>query len=131
VTKHNGSQAAGADHQPNFELPRYGVVREDNWEEFRAKGYSVVFSDLDGDETRISASSILAAEESNYGVENVLTGDAYDYEADRPLRHKPGIGIYVSPEGREHAAKRAKRWRAERRQRAERQHQAPPDPATS
>ncbi len=83
------SEASGQGHEyePNFELTHHGAIREDNWAEYEAKGFQPV-EDLG-----------LRFVQGFYGVEHVYTGDAYDEKAARPLRHKPGTGIYVSPEG--------------------------------
>lgn len=74
---------------PNFELSHHGVIREGNWAEFQAKGLVPLPEDLD-------------AAQAYYGVENVFTGDAYDWAAERPLQHKPGVGVYVTQEGLRH-----------------------------
>jgi hypothetical protein len=128
MTEHNDGNVASSDYQPDFELPHYGAVREDNWEEYKAKGFSVLWSGLK-EETGLLP-NLLRSAEIEHGVENVFTGDAYDYDAERPLHHKPGIAIYVSPEGR----KRAEQWWAEhRRKMAEHGYHTPPDsgPAAS
>jgi hypothetical protein len=83
------------DYTPNFELPRHGAIREDNWPEFQAKGFLPVIGGLE------FAQAI-------YGVEHVYTGDAYDYAERRPLRHIPRVGYYSDPEGLEHADRRAR-----------------------
>ncbi|MBI2691253.1 MAG: hypothetical protein HYX29_04825 [Solirubrobacterales bacterium] len=33
------NETTGESYQPNFELPKHGVVREENWSEFEAQGY--------------------------------------------------------------------------------------------
>jgi hypothetical protein len=88
VSKQNELPDEQTDYQPDFELPNRDVVREDNWETYSAKGFVYVPEGVN-----------LA--QSMFGVPNVLTGDEYDFDAERPLRHKPrsGIGVYVSPEG--------------------------------
>jgi hypothetical protein len=83
------------DYTPDFELPRHGAIREDNWAEFQAKGFLPVIGGLE------FAQAI-------YGVEHVYTGDPYDYMEERPLHHQPGIGYYADPEGLAHAEKRAR-----------------------
>lgn len=74
-------------NEPDFMLPNRDVIHEDNWEEYRARGFvpTTVPADF--------AKNIV-------GTENVYTGDAYDYEAGRPLQHKPGKGedAYLSPD---------------------------------
>lgn len=83
-----------AEHTPDFEMPHYDAVHEDNWAEYQAKG----FEPVSGVEIEH-----LDAMRNIYGRHNLYTGDAYDDEAGRPLRHKPGASIYVSPEGLRHA----------------------------
>jgi hypothetical protein len=77
---------------PNFELPRYGVIREDNWPEYQARGF-VPVGTSDG------SPRSLAWPQACYGIGHVYTGDAFDYAEQRPLRHKPGVGIYTEPDG--------------------------------
>ncbi len=81
-------------HEPNFELPRHGVIREDNWAEYQARGFEAV------DHAAEPTSTIeLRFSQTIYGVEHVYTGDAWDEAEGRPLRLKPGVGIYADPEG--------------------------------
>lgn len=88
---------APQDHEPNFTLPRHGVIRENNWSEYEAQGFRPVPEDE-------------KSAEIYYGVANVYTGDAYDWEAERPLRHKPGVGVYTNPAGLEHSQASAADW---------------------
>ncbi len=88
-------------HTPDFELPRHDAIREDNWPEYQAKGFRPVDNVEEGDPTNLDYA------QSVYGVEHVYTGDAYSYADERPLRHKPGMSIYVTPEGMKRATERA------------------------
>jgi hypothetical protein len=87
----NSGHRHNSHYEPNFVLPNHDVIHEDNWEEFRAKGFVPT-----GAPTDIAAEIV--------GIQNVYTGDAWDNEAVRPLRHKAGKGeyAYLGPE----AAKR-------------------------
>jgi hypothetical protein len=89
-----------ADHTPNFEMPHHDAIHEDNWAEYQAKGFEPV-SDVKAEH--------LDAMQNIYGAHNLYTGDAYDDDAGRPLRHKPGGSIYTSPEGLRHAAEMRRR----------------------
>jgi hypothetical protein len=84
-----GRTGAGLDYEPDFVLPRHDVVHEDNWSEYEARGFVPVAAALDD------------AQEC-FSTEHIYTGHAFDYEAGRPLRHKPGVGVYASPEGIEY-----------------------------
>lgn len=81
-----GAQA-GSNYEPDFVLPRHDVIHEDNWLEYEARGFFPVQAPLD------------IAPDEFFSTEHVYTGHAFDYEAGRPLRHKPGVGVYTSPEG--------------------------------
>jgi hypothetical protein len=74
------------DYTPDFELPRHGAIREDNWAQFQARGFRPVIGGL-------GFAQVI------YGVEHVYTGDPYDYMEERPLHHRPGIGVYADPDG--------------------------------
>jgi hypothetical protein len=91
------SQRRQQDREPNFTLPRHGVIREDNWAEYEAQGFRPVPED------EKSAGNY-------YGVANVYTGDAYDWDAERPLRHKPGVGVYTNAAGLEHSQASVAKW---------------------
>lgn len=73
--------------EPDFVLPQHDAISEDNWAEYEARGFG------------IAVGYDLAAAQRHFGVEHVYTGEAYDWQAGRPLRHKPGSTIYVDPEG--------------------------------
>lgn len=69
--------------------------------EYEAQGVSNVVEAIpDDDETALRKE--LSLDGHFYGAENLLLGDAFDTDAGRPLRLKPGIGVYVTVEGREH-----------------------------
>jgi len=90
-----------ADHEPDFVLPHLGVVREENWAEFAAKDFGIA----------IGSSPIdLDAAQRWFGIEHVYTGDAFDWDENRPLHHKPGMTIYVDSEGMAIGATKWKQW---------------------
>jgi hypothetical protein len=80
-------EGPSSDHDSDFVLPHHGAIREDNWVEYEAKGFGIALG------------YDLAAAQDQFGIEHVYTGDEYDWEQGRPLRHKPGVTIYVDPEG--------------------------------
>src|ERR1700729_3104093 len=84
----------GSEYTPNFELSHRDVIHEDNWSEYEAMGFRPVPEPF-------------GSGQAMYGVENIYSGDAYDYDARRPLRHKPGTSMYTSPEGLERAKRQA------------------------
>jgi hypothetical protein len=84
-----------APHQPNFVIKNFGTIREDNWGEYKARGFRFI-GDGDEDPTRAGK---LGHARMYYGDEHVYTGDAWDETEARPLRHKPGISLYADPEG--------------------------------
>jgi hypothetical protein len=79
-------------NEPDFVLPNHDVIREDNWTEYAAQGFEAFVGHNPG-------SVELRFVQGLYGVRHVYTGDAWDETEQRPLHHKPGIGIYVDPEG--------------------------------
>jgi hypothetical protein len=89
------------DDGPDFDLPHRDAIHEDNWAEFEAKGFGVA--------TGWSLTDLAAAERW-FGIEHVYTGDAFDRDQNRPLRHKPGMAIYVDPEGLAIGARKWKQW---------------------
>ncbi|HEV7944018.1 MAG TPA: hypothetical protein VGP17_14610 [Solirubrobacteraceae bacterium] len=90
-------------YEPNFELPHHGVIREDNWPEYEAKGFNII-------ENSLGSTSELNAAQAVFGVEHVYTGDAWDEGEGRPLHHKPGTGIYTNAEGRAVGAETVRKW---------------------
>lgn len=82
---------SGADpgHTPDWELPKHDAITEANWAEYEAQGFVPVPERLSG-------------AQNHYGAENVYTGDEWDADAGRPLRHKPGKTVYVNPAGLKH-----------------------------
>jgi hypothetical protein len=100
MTDHHESSGDHPSYEPDFVLPRQGVIREDNWPEFAAQGFRPVTPNTD------YARRV-------FGVEHVYTGDAFDYDEQRPLRHKPGIGVYVDAEGLELARERRARRKSQ------------------
>jgi hypothetical protein len=106
MTSRNKAPTDEPDHTPNFDLSRHDVIHEDNWLEYEAKGFRPVTTPFD-------------YAQSVYGIEHVYTGDEYDYEAERPLRHKPGTGVYVDSEGLKIGAKDSREWEEWHRRRSE------------
>jgi hypothetical protein len=88
---------------PNFTLPKRDAVSEGNWTEYESRGYRPL---VEGAVSDKGLTHMIDSAQHFYGTENVVTGDAYDLEAGRPLHHKPGRSIYVSPEGIEYAKER-------------------------
>lgn len=76
--------------------PEEHIIREDNWFDYQARGFFRLRSG-----TREELEAWL-------GVENVYPGDAWDEEAGRPLRHKPGTSYYSNEDGLEYDFQR---WR--------------------
>jgi hypothetical protein len=79
--------------------PEEHVIREDNWFEYQTRGFSPVRRC-----TRKEA-------ETFFGADNVYPGDAWDSEADRPLRHKPGTTYYTNYDGLDYSFAR---WQEDR-----------------
>lgn len=91
------------EYTPDFILSHRDVIHENNWPEYEAKGFFMALGvPVDNDDGVLTAFLNLAQE--LYGVENVYTGDAWSSPDGRPLQHKPGIGIYVHPDGRANVA---------------------------
>jgi hypothetical protein len=112
---HDEQRNCSTEYEPNWTLPLHDAIREDNWAQYC--GAVVVLWESLPDER---ASRWLASEQLRYGAGNVYTGDAYDYEEDRPLRHKPGKGIYVSEAGLAYSAYRKQAFEAYEARRARR-----------
>jgi hypothetical protein len=93
-----GSALANDPDNKDFTRPNIDAVTEENWQELAAEGISVLAPCLD-DKT---LPAYLQYAQSMWGVAHVLTGDAFDENEQRPLRLKPGHGIYVRPEGRQY-----------------------------
>ena len=102
------------DYIPNFDVLRRDVIHEENWPEYEAQGFDPV-GDLH--ERRLDMMRNV------FGAEHVYTGDTWDEEAGRPLRHKPGGSIYISGEGQRLAAEQSRREKME----AEHRHRGQPD----
>jgi hypothetical protein len=107
-------------YEPDFVLPNRDAVNEANWSEYQAKGFAVVSASVPDE---VDVERYLTLVQGEYGVANVYTGEAFDRESGRPLRHKPGIGIYVSPEGIAH--------RDAGRAETDDSHMSPDEPASS
>ncbi len=110
MERRDGRDQPEAESEPNFELPNRGAISEDNWEEYKALGFDVLHSAVSEE----ALAGKLQTSEGTYGATNVFTGDAFDEDADRPLRHKPGVGVYISPAGEEFSRQQDEEWRAYR-----------------
>jgi hypothetical protein len=86
----------GEEGGPNFTLPHFDAITESNWEEYNDQGFGVLWADIE--EPKLFE-SLWETAKRQYGVANVFSGDAFDFDSERPLRHKPGTAIYVSPAG--------------------------------
>jgi len=84
-----------ADSNAEFTRPNIDAVTEENWEQFAAQGVMPITSSVPEKRLQIHLRFL----QLNWGAANILTGDAYDEVEKRPLRHKPGRGIYMRPEG--------------------------------
>lgn len=107
--------------EQSFVMPRHGVIREDNWAEYEAQGFQAVPEPL-------------GFAQHIYGTPNVYTGDEYDWDAERPLHHKPGVGVYTNPAGFEHAEAWVAdwdKWHMQRRAREVRKRQSEGSPGNS
>ncbi len=82
------------DYNPNWVLPKYDAITEENWPEYAAQGFRVFDPSYDPEHP-----SALEIARDMCGIEHVYTGDAYDEEQGRPRRDLPGKGIYASPHG--------------------------------
>jgi hypothetical protein len=96
MTRSSPAEQSASDAEPNFTRPRPDVISEDNWQEYEAKGYG--FLENQDSLTDPAQRSELDRIKRIFGSENVVTGHAFDLAERRPLRHKPGIGIYIAPE---------------------------------
>ncbi|MGD0197232.1 MAG: hypothetical protein ABSC56_04915 [Solirubrobacteraceae bacterium] len=99
---------AGGEPGKEYVFPNLDAVTEDNWQELVAQGVTVLDPCIE-DEPLFKASLTLL--QSTWGTGNVLTGDAFDEEEQRPLRLKPGRGIYVRREGQAYHDEFRRRWR--------------------
>jgi len=94
-------------NEPDFLFGGNRVVSEAEWEQLHASGIENVYESLDEADTE-QFRRVLAREREIFGAENVLLGDAFDAKSGRPLRHKPGTGVYATPEGLEREQELAK-----------------------
>lgn len=110
----------------NFELPNHGAIREENWAEYEAQGFRPI-TNVDSDRLPLH----LRVAQGHYGTAHVYTGDAYDHETGRPLRHKPGTGLYVDADGLIIGAENMRAARERNRQDDARQAQSEGGPAVN
>lgn len=89
------------EYNPNFVFGGNRVVSEENWAEYETQGVRNIVAAISEDD-EAALRKALSADARLYLPENLLLGDAFDAEAGRPLRLKPGIGVYVTAEGQEH-----------------------------
>lgn len=81
---------------PNFQFESGGLVTESNWEEEMRAGTRNLFPFVDTHDDAY-LDGVLAGLRKAFGKENVLLGDAFDENEQRPLHHKPGVGVYLRP----------------------------------
>jgi hypothetical protein len=62
------------------------LIREENWDEYKTRGFGPIRVDS------------LEEAQALFGTEGVYTGDAWDEEAQQPLRDNPGKGFYANGE---------------------------------
>ena len=91
--------------EQEFILPNLEAVHEDNWQELAAQGVTVLESCISDNDLPV----YLQFCQATWGTPNVLTGDAFDEDAQRPLRLRPGHGLYVRPEGWQYYRERKQR----------------------
>lgn len=101
-----GGYRESAEHEPNFVLAHRDAVREDNWEGYEARGFRLYVTSDPATISERTFRKFVASAEATFGAANVYTGDCFDHEAGRPLRHKPGRSIYIDPAGIEQADRR-------------------------
>lgn len=108
MSDHESPSGEDVGYDPNFVLSHRDAIHEDNWPEYEVQGFFWALGIPPTDEPRQDHATMLFLNlaQEIYGVENVYTGDAWSVADSRPLHHKPGMGIYVHPNGREHDAQR-------------------------
>lgn len=89
------------EYRPDFVFGGNRKISEENWLEYEAQGARNVIESIP-EEDEEALRKELEWGRRYYGAENILLGDAFDADAGRPLRLKPGIGIYVTAEGGEY-----------------------------
>ena len=76
------------------------VIREDNWPEYEAQHFwDTTIPDREAADIWL-------------GAENVYVGDAWDEDAGKPLRHKPGFSLYTNDAGIAYASEHWDDWQA-------------------
>ncbi|HET7060199.1 MAG TPA: hypothetical protein VFH99_02690 [Candidatus Saccharimonadales bacterium] len=99
----SSAQQPTADSDPNFVRVRRDIITEDNWPEYAAKGF--VFLENQEDRADATHLSRIDSVENFFGSKNVYTGHAFDLDEERPLAHKPGLGIYAGPDADQELAR--------------------------
>jgi hypothetical protein len=92
-------QPPSPENEPNFVFGGARVISEANWSEYEAQGVRNVVDAIPPEDENALRDE-LERKGRSYGTGNLLLGDAFDQEASRPLHLKPGIGVYVTAEGR-------------------------------
>lgn len=85
-------------YEPDFVFGGKRVISEESWHDYEAQGVKNVTEVVPADDEK-SLREELERRGRDYGAENLLLGDAFDVSTGRPLRHKPGIGVYTTAEG--------------------------------
>jgi hypothetical protein len=92
-------------YRPDFVFGGNRVISEETWSDYEAQGVSNLIEAMPGND-EAALREELSRKGHFYGAGNLLLGDAFDADTGRPLRLKPGIGLYVTAEGREHFHRR-------------------------
>lgn len=88
----------GFEHGPDYVFGGNRGVSEDTWPSHEMAGVENVIEALPEDDPE-ALREALAVEGHFYGSEHLMLGDAFDQASQRPLRHKPGIGMYTTRAG--------------------------------
>lgn len=89
-------------YEQNYVFGGNRIVSEAHWAEYELAGVRNVIESIPDDDIE-TLRRVLADGEHWYGAANVLLGDAFDIESQRPLAHKPGVGLYSTAQGLERA----------------------------
>jgi hypothetical protein len=85
-----------------FDIGAAERIMEGNWEWLRAEGFRPYKTLSQEEVERLHHTPLNRQPEDllsdEFGYHNVRRGDVYDPESDRPLRHIPGMTIYVRDE---------------------------------
>ncbi len=89
-------------YEPDFIFGGARIVSEANWAELQQQGVRNLVEAIPDDDDDALRDE-LKWKGLFYGGANLLLGDAFDKDAGRPLRNKPGLGLYTTPAGLEEA----------------------------